>query len=118
MRKSAYLICLLLLLNGCSFFQRVPEHQVRFDLDKTDRPDIAPFDCYCLDPDPMVLPDVEPYKTEEAKGAVLMSNEDYNDMSDITDQDIKWMKQTRSMKRCWLRCQDKYNRYINRVNNE
>ena len=115
MIRNACLICLLF-SSGCSLFQRVDPLQVQYDLQKKDRPAVQHINCDCDDPDVMVLPDVEPFKKETEKGNVLISNDDYEDLSDITDQDIKWMKQVRTMKRCHNSCTTKYNLYIDSVN--
>lgn len=113
MKKNALVIGLLLLLSGCSWFQKVDPLQTKFDLQKEARPKLAHVSCNCDDPDRLSLRDVEVGKNE--KGYVRFSNPDYEAMADNEQGRLKWHRDGRGYKKCMLRCLVKYNLYLDRL---
>lgn len=110
MKNLVYLIGLLLILNGCSWFQKVDPLDTKFDSRKEDRAQINKIQCDCDDPDPLSLGFPEIDKKE--KGHVSISNPDYEVMADNQQGRLKWQKEGRGYKRCIMRCLSNYNDYL------
>ena len=118
-RNASYLI-LALSLSSCSWFAKEPEVTFNHDLRKQDRVNVEPPQCMmqCPDPDPLGLKDVYPHREEGDKGIVRFTSDDYDSIADNLQGDQKYLQQLRLQKKCRLRCEAAYKRYLERFNED